>query len=185
LNKEENMKKLLMIIPLVILLCFTFGCQDKEALAELEAMKAQAEVEEQNKETVKRLLAEGDKKNLGILAEVCTPDYKYRFPSNAEPINIEEHKALWESFNVAFPDLTHNIKEIYANGDIVVARIILSGTHEGEFTGLPPTGKKVEFSAIEIFRFSDGKVADFWGDADLIGLYQQLGMELKPKETEK
>lgn len=179
------MKKLLMVLPLVILLCFTFSCQDKEAMAELETMKAQADVEEQNKAIVQRILEEGDKKNLGILDEVCTPDYKYRFPSNAEPINIEEHKALWQSFNVAFPDLTHNIKEIYANGDIVVARIIISGTHEGEFIGLPPTGKKVEFSAIEIFRFSDDKVADFWADADLLGLYQQLGMELKPKEEEK
>ena len=49
------MKKLLMIIPLVILLCFTFGCQDKEAMAELEKFKAQAEVEEQNKVLVKRM----------------------------------------------------------------------------------------------------------------------------------
>lgn len=133
------MKKLCIILPIALILCFMVSCQNKEAMAELEAMKAQAEVEEQNKAIVQRILEEGDKKNLGILDEVCSSDYKMYFPSNAEPINLEEHKALWESFNVAFPDLTHNIKEIYANGDIVVARIIISGTHEGEFTGLPPT----------------------------------------------
>ncbi|MFQ5821866.1 MAG: ester cyclase [Candidatus Heimdallarchaeota archaeon] len=175
------MKKLYMILPLVLILCFMVGCQDKEAMAELETMKVQVKVESQNKALVQRILAEGDKKNLGILDEVCTPDYKFYFPSNAKPINREQHKELWQAFNVAFPDLTHNIKEIYANGDIVVARLILTGTHEGEFTGLPPTGKKVEFSAIEIFRFSDGKVADFWSDGDLLSLYKQLGMELKPK----
>ena len=182
---NKSISQFSMICFLAMALCFIVSCQNQAGKTELEEMKAQVKVEAQNKALVQRIFAEGDKKNLGILAEVCTPDYKCRFPSNAEPINVEEHKALWESFNVAFPDLTHNIKEIYANGDIVVARIIISGTHEGEFTGLPPTGKKVEFSAIEIFRFSDDKVADFWADADLIGLYQQLGMELKPKEKEK
>lgn len=174
-----------MICFLAVVLCFIVGCQNQAGKEELEEMKAQVKVETQNMALVQRIFAEGDKKNLRLLAEVSTPDYKFRLPSNAEPINIEEHKALWEAFNVAFPDLTHNIKDIYAKGDFVVARIILSGTHKGEFTGLPPTGKKVEFSAIEIIRISDDKVADFWVDADLLGLYQQLGMELKTKEIEK
>lgn len=179
------MKKLSMILTLALILCFMVGCQDKEAMAELEAMKAQAEVEEQNKELVKRILGEGDKKNLEFLDEVCTSDYKFYFPSNATPINLDVHKELWQSFNLAFPDLTHTIKEIYADGEIVVGRLIFSGTHEGVFQGIPPTGKKVEFSGIEIFRFSEGKLAEFWSDADLLSLYQQLGMELKPKEAEK
>lgn len=182
---NKSISQFSIICFLAMALCFTVSCQNQAGKAELEEMKAQAEVEEQNKALVQRILAEGDKKNLGILDEVCSPDYQYRFPSNAEPIDRDQHKELWQSFNVAFPDLTHTIEEIYANGDIVVARETLRGTHEGEFSGIPPTGKKVEFSAVAIFRFSNGKFAEFWADADLLGLYQQLGMELKPKETEK
>ena len=179
------MKKLLMILPLALILCFMVSCQDKEAMAELEAMKAQAEVEEQNMALVQRILEEGDKNGAAILDEVCTSNYKMYFPSNSEPINLEEHKELWKAFIVAFPDLTHRIDEFIAEGDMVSTRETLSGTHKGEFQGIPPTGKKFEFSAICIWRFSDGKLAEYWSDGDILGLMQQLGMELKPKEGEK
>lgn len=182
---KKSLIRFTMIIPLAMLLCFLISCQNQAAKAELEEMKAQAEIEAQNKALVQRILEEGDKKNLDILDEVCTSDYKYRFPSTAEPINLEEHKELWQTFNAAFPDLTHTIDEFIAEEDMVVAREILRGTHKGEFMGIAPTGKKVEFSAIAIYRFSNGKFAEFWADADLLGLYQQLGMELKPKEAEK
>ncbi len=174
-----------MICFLPMALCFIVSCQNQAGKVDLEEMKAQANVEAQNKALLQQILAEGDKKNLDFLDEVCTFDYKFYFPSNAMPINLEEHKELWQAFNLAFPDLTHTIREIYADGEIVVARLIFSGTHEGVFQGIPPTGKKVEFSGIEIFRFSDGKLAEFWSDADILSLMQQLGMELKPKESEK
>jgi predicted ester cyclase len=176
---------ILIMVGFVFSLCFTFSCQDKKAMAELEAMKAQAEVEEQNKALVQRILEEGDKSGAAILDEVCTSDYKMYFPSNAEPINLEEHKELWQAFIVAFPDLTHRIDEFIAEGDMVSTRETLSGTHKGEFQGIPPTGKKFEFSAICIWRFSDGKLAEYWSDGDILGLMMQLGMELKPKEGEK
>jgi len=73
------MKKLLMVIPLVFLLCMTFGCQDKEAMAELEEFKAQEAVEEQNKALVKSYIDEFNKGNVEILNEVCAPDYSVRF----------------------------------------------------------------------------------------------------------
>jgi len=155
-----------------------------DALVKTEQMTAQAQVEEQNKALVRRILAEGDKKNLEVLDEVCASDYKVHFPGNAMPIGLEESKKLWQSFQAAFPDLTHTVEEIHADGDIVVVRESVRGTHEGEFSGIPPTGKKIEFSAVAIYRFSDGKCAESRTDADLLGLYQQLGMELRPKEGE-
>ena len=176
------MKKLCMILPMALILCFMVGCQNKEAMAELEEMKAQAEVEAQNKALVKRILEEGDKSGVAILDELCTSDYKMYFPSNARPINLEEHKKLWQAFIDAFPDLTHTIDEIIAEGDMVSTQETLSGTHKGEFQGIPPTGKKFEMSAICIWRFTDGRLAEYWADGDILGLMQQLGMELKPKE---
>jgi predicted ester cyclase len=174
------MKKLFPIFATVLVLA-SGGCAPQVDV-EAEQMKAQAQSEEQNKALVQRILAEGDKKNLEFLDEVCTSDYKFYFPSNAMPINLDEHKEVWQSFNLAFPDLTHTIKEIYADGEVVIARLVFSGTHNGEFAGMSPTGKQVEFSGIEIFRFSEGKLAEFWSDADILSLQQQLGMELTPKE---
>ena len=177
------MKKLCMIIAVALILCLMVGCQDREAMAELEALKAQVEIEVQNKALVQRILEEGDKSGPAILDEVCTSDYKMHWPSRAEPINLEEHKKLWKAFRDAFPDLTHRIDEFVAKGDMVSTRETVSGTHEGEFQGILPTGKKFEFSAICIWRFSDGRLAEYWADGDVLSLMQQLGMELKPMEN--
>jgi len=143
------------------------------------------EIEEQNKALVQRILAEGDKRGVSILDEVCTSDYKMYWPSNGKPINLEEHKVVWQGFITAFPDLNHTIDAIIAEGDMVSTREALRGTHQGEFMGIPPTGKKFEMSAICLWRFSDGKLVEYWADGDMMGLMMQLGMELKPKEGEK
>ena len=138
--------------------------------------------QEQNKAIVQRILSEGDARGAGILDEVCTPDYKMYLPSNAKPIGLEEHKVLWQSFIDGFPDLEHTIHASIAEGDYVSTRETLRGSHKGEFQGMPPTGKTIEFSAICLWRFVDGKLAEYWTDADIVGLFQQLGMELKPAE---
>ncbi len=139
-------------------------------------------VAEQNKAMVQRILSEGYKRGVGILDEVCAPGYKMYLPSNAEPIGLDEHKQLWQSFITTFPDLEHTIHESIAEGDVVATRETLRGTHKGEFGGIPPTGKTVVFSAVCLFRFADGKFVEYRADADIVGLYEQLGMELKPKE---
>ena len=66
------MKNLCMILPLALILCFMVGCQDKEAKAELEAMKAQAAVEEQNEASFRYMLEETDKGNYAAWDEVCS-----------------------------------------------------------------------------------------------------------------
>jgi predicted ester cyclase len=179
------MKKLCVILSLMLVLCFVYACQDKAAMAELEAMKAQAEVEEQNKAMVQKILAEGDKGNVEFLREVCSSDYKMYWPSNAEPLNMEEHIQLWQAFITAFPDLNHTIDEIVAEGDMVSTRETLRGTHKGEFQGISPTGKQFTMSAICLWRFKGGKYVEYRADGDMLGMMMQLGMELKPKEGEK
>ena len=69
------MKKLLHVLPLAMILCFMVGCQDKEAVAELEAFKAQAEIEEQNKALVLKWCEEQDKGNLDIFLEMFAPNF--------------------------------------------------------------------------------------------------------------
>jgi len=180
------MKKVLYVTSLVLLFCFTISCQDKTATAELQRHKAQAELEAQNIEVIKKLFVELGKRNAGILYELYAPDSKYYFPSRiSTPISRDDEVAQAKMFFAALPDLTDEVVDIFAIKDRVIARIIARGTHQAEMEGIPATGNKVEISALLIFRLKDGKVVEEVEEADMLGFYQQLGMELKPKEAEK
>jgi len=176
------MKKLFVILPLALLLCLTVGCQDKAAMAELEAMKAEAAVEEQNEALIRNFLKEIDAGNWEMFREVLADEYKLYFPSNAPAISKEEQISDVYSNLKSFPKWEHEIKDLIAKGDQVVVHIIDKTTHEGEFQSIPATGKKVEFGNIIIFRIKDGKIIEAVQEADVLGWMMQLGMELKPKE---
>ena len=158
------------------------SCQDKKQETNFGNLEAKIETEQNNIATVKKLLIEGDNKNTSYLDEICDPDYKYYFPSSNNPLSPEEHKQFWNAVNLSFPDLTHNVQEIFAVDDKVVARVNVSGTHQGDSAGLSPTGKFVEISQIFICHFRDGKLIALREEANMLGLYQQLGMELQLKQ---
>ena len=180
------MKKLLMILPLALILCFIVSCQDKEAMAELEEFRTQAEVEEQNKELVKHEFELWDKGDFEALEEVLAPEHVTYSPSaTLKPLFLDDSKELGRMIFKAFPDSSFTIEELFAAGDRVVTRWIYKGTHEGEFMGIPPTGNKIEIGGITIARIENGKNVETWEDYDMLGWMQQLGMELKPKEGEK
>ncbi len=180
------MKKLCMILPLALILCFMVGCQDKEAMAELEEFKAQAAVEEQNKELVEGLLEELNKGNVEIWKELCAPEFAYYYPSGAtEPLSLEQTYEHFQMSFKGFPDSNWNIHELIAKGDKVIARFTVTGTHEGEYQGIPATGTKIKISVIVIFQFKDGKCIETREEEDVLGFMQQLGFELKTKEEVK
>jgi len=180
------MKKLLMVISLVFLLCFTFGCQYQGAMAELEEFWAQAELEEQNKELKKRAWEAWGKGDFETYKELLAPDYVYYSPSRTtKPMSREETIEFGKMLHNDFPDISWDIEELFAVEDRVIVRFISSGTHEGEFQGIPATGNKVEISGIIIARIENGKIVEDKEEFDMLGLMQQLGMELKPKEAEK
>jgi predicted ester cyclase len=179
------MKKLCIILPLV-LLCFTFACQDKEAMAELEAMKAQAEVEEQNKEIVRRTHDEvWSKGNREVIDELYDTDYVAHWTSGPDTHGLAELREVILEARTAFPDLTEDIEQIVAEGDLVVTRFSTGGTFKGNIMGISPKDQKVTRQEIAIHRFDNGKIVEQWTVADSLVLMQQLGMELKPKEGEK
>jgi steroid delta-isomerase-like uncharacterized protein len=177
------MKKILMILPLTLILCFMVGCQDKAAMAELEEFRAQEAVEEQNKELIINMYEQWHNRDIDALREMHTPDAKYHHPSaGTTPIPFENalegFQMLWE----AFPDITITVDDIIVAGNKVAVRFIGRGTHQGNFGGIPASGLKTEAGAIEIFRIEDGKIVEVWEVSDTLGLMQQLGMELKLKE---
>ncbi len=82
----------------------------------------------------------------------------------------------------AFPDLHVTAEDIIAEGDKVVVRGTISGTHKGEFMGIPATGKEGRVTGISTFRLADGKVCEGWAESDSLGLLIQLGLAKPPWE---
>jgi len=152
-------------------------------MAELEKFRAQAAVEEQNETLYRKILDELNKGNLEVFDEYFAPDYAYYFPSNTQkPMSLEETRELVKMHLNSFPDFNWNIEELFAVKDVVIARVSSTGTFAGEYQGIPPTGNKIESSAIFIVRIENGKVVEEREEVDVLNVMQQLGMELKPKE---
>ena len=180
------MKKLVCAVSLILVFFSTFACKDKEVQAAVAEMKAQAELEARNIEVIKKLFAELSKRNAEIFYELYAPDSRYFFPSRiSTPISRDAEVAQAKTFFAALPDLTDEVVDIFAIKDRVIARIIARGTHQAEMEGIAATGNKAEISALLIFRLKDGKIVEEVEEADLLGFYQQLGMELKPKAAKK
>ncbi len=180
------MKNLCIILPLALILCFMVGCQDKGAMAELEEFRAQAALEEENIELIKGLFEELKKGNAEIWKELCAPELAYYSPSNSpEPMSLDETIECSQMAFEGFPDINLKIHELIAKGDKVIAWFTETGTHEGEYHGIPATGNKIELGIITIFYIKEGKIVEAREEADSLGMMQQLGMELKPKEGEE
>jgi steroid delta-isomerase-like uncharacterized protein len=179
------MKKLSIILPLALILCFMVGCQDKAAMAELEEFRAQAALEEQNKEVVRRYWnGKWNERRTEILDELMTPDVVYHGTS-MEMNGVEEYKQVYNMYRSALHETQITIEEIIAEGDKVMTRLSLSGIQKGDLAGIPPTGKSFTSTVFTVFLLIDGKIAEEWEVMDELGLMQQLGFELKPKEGEK
>jgi steroid delta-isomerase-like uncharacterized protein len=179
--KEEIMKRWLVFLPLVILITFTLGCRDQNAIAELQEMKAQAQIEKQNIDVVTKFVDELNNLNADIYDELCAPDYVWYFPSNSpNPFSRDQEKEYIQQVYVAFPDISWAIEDIFAADDRVVARFTARGTHENEYQGIPATGKKFDISGFLVYRLQNGKLIESREEADVMGMMNQLGMELRP-----
>jgi steroid delta-isomerase-like uncharacterized protein len=158
------------------------GCQDKEAMAELEEFKAQAEVEEQNIELMNRYQEAWSNEDIEALKEIISPDYVRHVSGGYMSLQetIESIKQQMEML----PDRTSIAQDIIAKGDKVISRYILRGTHKGDTEGIPATGNTVEIIAIKIIRVENGKIVESWEAGDTLAYALQIGFELKPKEGE-
>lgn len=120
---------------------------------------------EQNKELVRRYAEEVyNQHNLDDYLEFVGGD-------------LAEHGAdHLQQFFTAFPDSQVTILDLFGEGDKVLGRLRINGTHKGPFAGQPPTGKKVQFDSFRIYRIIDGKIIETWAMQDRMGLMEQLGL---------
>ena len=86
-------------------------------------------------------------------------------------------RQFFTAYIAAFPDLRMEAEDVIASGDKAVARVRITGTHQGELMGIPPTGKSIDIQGIDIVRFGgDGKAVEHWGVTDQMAMMQQLGV---------
>ena len=115
-------------------------------------------------------------------AAARTTDYIAHAPDSIETATLDSD--AWVQFLgvflEGFPDLRLEVLDSSADEAMTAQRILFTGTHTGSFRGLPPTGRKVRFSGLEINRMVDGKVAEHWFQLDSVTLFEQLGLRIVP-----
>ena len=135
----------------------------------------QAHALSDNKAVVLRSEAElWNKGNLSVADELYSPDFICHFPVGPEWRGLEGIKGEVRRHRTSFPDWHERVDDIVAEGDRVVIRFTSTGTHQGEFAGIAPTGRKVSIQEIAIFRIVGGKIVEQWGMPDIHGLLEQL-----------
>jgi len=108
-------------------------------------------------------------------------DYVWHRLGAAESIHgPDEVREFISGMRTAFPDLEVTVEDIFAEDDKVVRRDRLTGTHEGEFMGIQPTGKEIEIQSLVINQIDDGQMVESWGQSDVLGLMKQLGFFVVP-----
>lgn len=183
------MKRTLGIVCLAVAVAIGAGCKDQAAeaaLAEIAQMKAQAEVEARNVELVKTVIAQLEKGEVGVFAELFAPDFKLYFPSSSTaPVSREDAMGMARMMVTAVPDLAYSILDIFAAGDRVAARLVFQGTHRAVTEKMPSVLTKIGAGAMIIFRVREGLIVEETIDGDALGVFRQLGLELKPKAAAK
>lgn len=129
---------------------------------------------------VEEVINNGD---LPVLDEVIHPNYVFR---SADQIlhGPKALKDLFTAYRTAFPDLHIEIEELVSSGNRTVISFMLSGTHEGEFQGIPATGRQVKISGMTLSHFDNGKIVEEWELLDRLTLFQQLGIASSHQKTE-
>src|SRR5438132_9641808 len=137
--------------------------------------------EEENKATVRMFYDEVlNRRNLGVIDKVTAENYVDHTAAPGLPPGREGEKQWFAMLRAVFPDGQTTIEDIIAEGDKVVVRGTMTGTHSAEFMGIPATGKQVKISGIDVTRFHEGQSVEHWGQWDVAGLMQQLGVMPPP-----
>ena len=151
---------------------------------------------EDNKALVRQFVEEvWNKGNVAAVDELVAPNLVSHFdvPANA-PVpaewqqSLEDYKQFVTQWRITFPDYHSTIELQVAEGDLVVTRSTIRGTHKGEyrgleFKGIPPTGKQISWTITTIDRVADGKIVESWFNDDSVGRLQQIGALPSPGQT--
>lgn len=133
---------------------------------------------EANKQIIKTLAEEVIQRGaLERIAEFFSPDYVPHDPSNpARRGGVDGAREFIGMLHAGLSDIRYTVEDLIAESDRVVYRWVLQGIHTGFFMGVPPSGKTLRVTGIDIFRLANGKIVESWVSADALGMLQQLGV---------
>jgi predicted ester cyclase len=114
--------------------------------------------------------------NYDALDEILAPDFVDHDPAPDQDPGVEGLKGFFRMMRSAFPDLKAEAIELVADNDKVAMSYTLSGTQNGKFMGVDPTGKSFKVTALQLARFEDGRCVERWGSTDELGILKQLGI---------
>ena len=112
---------------------------------------------------------------------LITPDYVDHGP--AGDTDADGVLGFFVGFVGAFPDLRMDVRDVIAEGDLAAWRVVMTGTHQGDFNGIPATGRRIEMDVINMGRMRDGKAAEHWAPLDRLQILEQLGVAPAPATT--
>ena len=118
--------------------------------------------------------------NIDALGEIASPDIVDHSALPGSPPGLDGAKQAIEMFLTAFPDLKMTVEDMIAEGDKVAVRLTMSGTHKGDFMGIPATGKEISVSGMDFHRIAGGKVVEHWDSFDQMTMMEQLGVMESP-----
>ncbi len=136
---------------------------------------------EENKDVVRRFIEDcvnrhrsdllGDHVDAGLRAHPGTPG------STPDTEGLDGLREAFQRFRATFPDLHVTPEEMVAEGDLVALRWTATGTHSGDLAGIPATGTAVRWAGTDMYRFTDGKIVEWWRNDDSVWLLHQLGRD--------
>ncbi|HXG39482.1 MAG TPA: ester cyclase [Candidatus Limnocylindrales bacterium] len=137
----------------------------------------------ETKETVRayleRVVSRGEP---AAFDELCDPEMTFESPYTPEPVRgLDGFREMILGLRAAFPDLRIDERDLVAEGDLVAARWVASGTHSGtSFAGVPASGRRFEITGMSFYRVRDGRIVEGWVNDDNLGMLAQLGVVPAP-----
>ena len=119
-----------------------------------------------NKKLVRDYAMEENAGGIDFVDKYLHSDFVFYYPNGVELRGIDNLKIAMEEMQSGFPDLKHVIHDQIAEGDLVATRYTMTGTHEGEYNGIAPSGKKLKLTLIDICKIRDGKIIEAWVEFD-------------------
>ena len=129
----------------------------------------------ESKDLVHRFYEEVSAGNLSIVDELISDDFVEHEVFPGIPANKDGVKQFFGMLRSAFPDLRMEAQEVLADGELVSVRGRFTGTHQGDWMGMPATGRSIDVTAIDILRLGESKFTEHWGVMDAMTMMQQLG----------
>lgn len=134
---------------------------------------------EENKEIVRRYQEAYNNQDYDALDALVAADVLTPNMISSVARGLEGAKQVHQKTVTGMPDYHTTIEDLIAEGDKVAARVTLTGTHTGDFYGIPPTGRKIHLSAMYIVHIADGKIVEHWGEENGMTVLRQLGFNIK------